>query len=143
MAVRGPVGESPEESERTCGQELAADAEVPTALAVLMRHVAENMDRHAAWVGNQTAAAGRESEALVGVAAHYRAIASAAEEAAKAMTAMRDLPPAAHDPARLDRVALAGWMRAKIDLQRAFAALILRHADDSGAALAAIESSMG
>ena len=51
MAVRGRVEESPEDGERTCGQELAADAEVPAALAVLMRHVAENMDRHATWVG--------------------------------------------------------------------------------------------
>ncbi len=140
MAVRG---QSPEDSERTCGQELAADAEVPAALAVLMRHVAENMDRHATWVGSDTPASRRENEALAGLAARYLAIATAAEEAAGAMTAMRDLPPAPHEPARLDRAALAGWMRAKIGLQRAFAALILRHADDSVAALAAIESETG
>src|SRR4051794_18368128 len=114
MAVRGRVTESPEPSERPCGQERAADAEVPAALAVLMRHVADNMDRHATWVGTDPEAARRENEALAGVAVRYRAIAAAAEEAAGAMIAMRDLPPAAHDPARLDRAALAGWMRAKI-----------------------------
>jgi hypothetical protein len=41
---------------------------------------------------------------------------------------MRDLPPAAHDPARLDVVALAKWMREKIAMQLDFAHLMERHA---------------
>jgi hypothetical protein len=138
MARRGPAPVVAEEP--TCGQELAADAEVPAALGALFRHVADNMDAHARWVGDATAPARRERDALADVAERYRAISSAAEGAAAAMAAMRELPAAPHDPARLDRAALAAWMRAKIEKQRAFAALILRHAADSDAALAAIDA---
>ena len=140
MAVRGPAPVPPA-AERTCGEELASDAEVPRAWAALMRHVATNMDAHARWVGDATPAARAECDALAGVAAGYRAMAEAADGAAAAMVAMRALPAAPHDPARLDRPALAAWMREKIALQRAFAALVLRHADDSEAALSEIEAS--
>jgi hypothetical protein len=137
MAKRGPakVGAGAGDEEPTCGQELAADAEVPAALGALFRHVADNMDAHARWVGGATPPARREQDALADVANRYRAIASAAEGAAAAMAALRELRPVPHDPARLDRAALAAWMRAKIEKQRAFAALILRHAADSDAAL--------
>jgi hypothetical protein len=130
--------ESAAEQERTCGQELAADAEVPEALAALMRHVALNLDAHARWVGRDSAQAAGEQDALVAVARGYRAIGDAADDASTRMRAMRNLPAAAHDPARLDRGALADWMRRKIDLQRAFADLILRHARDSESALTEI-----
>jgi hypothetical protein len=121
----------------TCGEELAADAEVPEALARLMRHVAENMDAHARWVGATAApAAARERSGLEAVARAYRDIADASDWAASVMKTMLAVPAAPHDPAELDRAALARWMREKIELQRAFAALLTRHADDSEAALA-------
>ena len=124
------------EEEPTCGQELAADAAVPEALAALMGHVAENMDAHARWVGRATPDAAREHDALAQIASAYRAISDSAAGAAAWMRALGDLPAVAHDPARLDRVALASWMRRKIAMQRAFAALILEHAEMSEAALA-------
>src|SRR5580692_6616925 len=96
--------------EMTCGQEMAADAEVPELLARLMRHVAGNMETHATWVG-----AGAEHDALRIVAREYVAIADAAARAARAMQAMRDIPGAPHDPTRLDRAALARWMGEKIE----------------------------
>lgn len=124
--------------EQTCGEELAADAEVPERWRDLMRHVAHNMEAHARWVNESNAAvssaneaAQREHDGLVRVARAYHAMADAAERAAEAMRAMRDVPAAPHDPARRDPAAFAAWMAAKIALQRELAALLLRHADAS------------
>jgi len=124
--------------EQTCGQEMAASAEVPQKWQALMSHVASNMERHAAWVGGDSPAARRERDALTKVAGDYRAMAEAAGRAAAAMAAMKDLEAAPHDPSRIDRAEQARWMRAKIELQREFAQLLLQHADESEAALAAM-----
>jgi hypothetical protein len=116
--------------EMTCGQEMAADAEVPELLARLMLHVAGNMETHAKWVG-----AGVEHDALRIVAREYVAIADAASRAARSMQAMREIPGVPHDPARLDRGALALWMRAKIELQLELAQMLTAHAVASRRAL--------
>lgn len=123
-------------SEQTCGEEMAASADVPRRWEALMNHVATNMEWHAAWVGVASPAATREHDALLEVAGAYRAMASAAARAAAAMEAMKDLPPAPHDPSRIDRAGQARWMRDKIEMQRAFAALLVRHAEESEQALA-------
>jgi hypothetical protein len=52
------------------------------------------------------------------------------------MRGMRDLKPAPHDPALWDRPEFMRWMRKKIDMQRAFAHLILEHAETSERILA-------
>ena len=52
------------------------------------------------------------------------------------MRAVRDLPAAPHDPAGRDAGKFVPWMQRKIELQRAFAELILRHARESEAVLA-------
>ena len=94
------------------------------------------MDAHAAWVGQASAAAKQEHDGLRRVAGAYRAMAQAAGAAAQAMQAMKDLPPAPHDPALRDGEAWTGWMREKIRMQRALAALLERHAAASERALA-------
>jgi hypothetical protein len=114
---------------------MAASAEVPRLWQALMNHVAGNMERHATWVGTGSAAARRENHAMMQVAREYRAMADAAGRAAAAMTAMNELPPAPHDPARLDRAGQARWMRAKIKMQRELAAMLERHARESEKAL--------
>ena len=115
----------------SCGAELAEDAVVPEQLASLMQHVAENMEAHAGWVGVRTAEAEAEHNALVKLAADYRRIATAATQAVATMREMRNLKPALHDPALWDRQSFVRWMRKKIDMQRAFAHLILEHANAS------------
>ncbi|HVV48852.1 MAG TPA: hypothetical protein VHG72_06125 [Polyangia bacterium] len=125
--------------EATCGQEMAESAEVPLRWQALMDHVAANMEAHAASVGTGTPAAAREHAAIRAVAREYRAMAAAAGRAAQAMWAMRDLPAVPHDARKLDRAAQLRWMRRKIEMQRAFAALLARHAEDSEAALAGME----
>jgi citrate synthase len=126
--------------EETCGQELSHSAEVPDQLARLFTHVAENMDMHAAWVGTKSPDASREHDAMRAVAEAYRKIATAASEAASLMRGLDGLPPTAHDPARLDRQALAAWMRTKIAMQQDFARLLLAHAAMSERALAEISA---
>ena len=86
------------DAEETCGQELSRDAEVPRKLGQLMAHVARNLRAHAVWVGTRSAEAKLEHDALQQVAAGYEAISEAASRTAAAMTSMRDLPPAPHDP---------------------------------------------
>lgn len=115
---------------------MAASAEVPLRWQALMDHVAGNMDAHATWVGTATPAAKHEHDALRQVAAAYRAMAWAAGSAAQAMQAMKDLPPAPHDPARRDAAAWNRWMRDKIRMQRELAAMLERHAAASEQALA-------
>jgi hypothetical protein len=129
------------DEQMACGREMAGDAEVPEKLARLMSHVAAQMGRHAGWVGTATPAARREHDAIARVGAEYQAIADAATRAATAMRAMRDLPPAPHDPARLDRAAMAKWMRDKIAMQRDFARLLERHAVESESTLRELEVS--
>jgi hypothetical protein len=119
----------------TCGAELAESAIIPEKLGALMEHVAKNMVVHAEWVGTSTQASLAEQRALLDVAAHYRAIATAAAKAASTMQALRSLEPAPHDPARWDRAAFATWMQQKIALQTELAELLLAHADASKAAL--------
>ena len=126
--------------EQTCGQEMAAAAEVPQRWQDLIDHVAANMEWHATWVGTASPGAKREHDALLRVAGEYRAMAAAGGRAAAAMKVMKDLGPTPHDPSGLDRVGQARWMRAKIQMQRQFAALLTRHADESEQALTEMES---
>jgi len=120
---------------QSCGEELAESALVPERLAELFAHVAENLDKHAEWVGTESEAARREHAGMLEVAADYRAIAHAATHAARTMRSLATLPAAPHDPARWDQSAFAAWMRRKVELQRAFAQLIQEHADASERAL--------
>ena len=128
--------------EMTCGQEMAADAEVPEKLARLMSHVSSNMEVHARWVGSGSGGA-REHDSLMVVAREYQAIADAAIRAASAMKAMRDIPAAPHDPLRLDRGRQALWMRAKIEMQTELAQLLIEHAEASKKVLAMLEGPAG
>jgi len=125
--------------EMTCGEELAHDAEVPERLGELWEHVATNLAAHAKWVGTATPEAAAEHDALMHVAREYRCIAAAAERAAAIMHGMHDLAPAVHDASRLDRAALAHFIRRKVELQLGLADLLVRHADDSRRALAELE----
>lgn len=117
------------EPETTCGAELAASAEVPEAWSRLMSQVAVNLKAHADWVGADTEAARGEQAALHAVAAAYEDMAASATRAAQIMRALRDLPPAPHDPACFDRAAFGEWLRSKIALQRALARMLDRHAE--------------
>ena len=81
----------------TCGEEVAASAEVPEAWRDLMRHVAINIEAHAAWVGDSSPAAREERAGLQRVAAAFRDMADAAERAVAVMQSLRALPPAQHD----------------------------------------------
>jgi hypothetical protein len=117
--------------QESCGAELARDAEVPQKLGDLMAHVAQNLRAHAAWVGTKTPEAKLEHDALQQVAAGHEAISEAASRTAAAMVAMRELPPAPHDPKAFDRSSFVSWMRDKIGMQRELANLLLDHAASS------------
>jgi hypothetical protein len=127
------------EREATCGEEIAASVEVPEAWRDLMRHVALNLEAHAAWVGTGSPAAREEHDGLRRVAAAYLEMAAAAERAGEVMRAMRAVPAAPHDPARRDGAAFAAWMRRKVELQRALASTLERHAAASERALADVD----
>jgi hypothetical protein len=124
-----------EAAEKTCGEEVATSAEGPEAWRDLMRHVAINLEAHAAWVGSGSPAAREEHDGLRGVAAAYLEMAAAADRACAVMRAMRGVPAAPHDPARRDGAAFVAWMRRKVELQRALASMLERHAAESERAL--------
>jgi hypothetical protein len=124
-----------EREEPTCGEEVAASAEVPEAWRDLMRHVALNLDAHAAWVGTGSPAAREEHDGLRRVAAAYLDMAEAADRACRIMRGMQAVPAAPHDPARRDTAAFVAWMRKKVELQRALASTLDRHAAESERAL--------
>jgi hypothetical protein len=123
------------DAEETCGQELAASAEIPAAIGALLRHVSFNLLDHARAVGKATNAAAEEHDALLRVAAGYGEIADAAERTAKFMQTLKDLPAVPHDAAAIDRSEFVAWMTKKIDFQRRLAALLLEHADQSAKVL--------
>jgi hypothetical protein len=133
----------PDAEKPTCGQELAASADVPDKLGRLWAHVATNLEAHAKWVGNASPEAAREHAALVALAAEYRTIARAATRAAAIMTSMKDLPAAPHDPSLRDPAGQAAWMREKVQLQSDLAALLLDHAQTSQKALGQLEAKPG
>jgi hypothetical protein len=133
------MAKSPKGAEEvTCGQEIAADSEVPEKLAQLMSHVAANMEAHAKWVAG-SAGGKLEHDRLMVVAREYESIAAAAGRAASAMKDMQSIPPVQHDPTQLDRAAQARWMRSKIAMQLEFARLLTRHAEVSKKLLAEME----
>ena len=119
----------------TCGQELAASAVVPEQFAALFRHVAVNLREHAVWVGDTSAEAKREQNALIEVALGYEATSAHALHTARLMRTLTDLPMVAHDPDRLDRHGFFDWMTTKLELQRRLAQLLLEHAEQSQRAL--------
>ena len=125
--------------ELTCGQELAQAAEVPELLGELWELVATNLVVHAKWVGTATPEAAVEHDCLTHVAREYRNIAAASERAAAILRSMTDQPAAPHNPSRMDRAALARFIRRKIELQLALADLLVRHADASRSALVELE----
>jgi hypothetical protein len=125
--------------EVTCGQEIAADSEVPEKLAQLMSHVAVNMEAHAKWVAGSVGGQ-LEHDRLMVVAREYESIAAAAGRAAVAMKDMRSVPPVQHDPSQLDRAGQVRWMRSKIHMQLEFARLLTRHAEVSKKVLADMEA---
>ena len=130
-----------DDEELTCGMELAQNADVPEKLGALMSHVAENLEAHARWVGAASEPAKREHDAMLAVAAAYRAIGTAGRDAAQLMRSLASLPPAPHDPAARDLAAFTAWMKAKVALQREVAAMLLEHADLSERALRQLELS--
>jgi hypothetical protein len=127
------------ETELTCGQELAASAEVPEAIGALLKHVSVNMDAHARWVGVETNEAKVEGEVMSWVAAEYRALGEGAERLAQKMRSFEQLAASPHDPKKMDWVAFGVWMRKKIELQRHVANLLLSHAAESEVALKHLE----
>ena len=129
------MSEPDENHEMTCGEEIAASAEVPEAWRDLMTHVAINLEAHATWVGTASPAASAENDGLRRVVAAYRDMADTADRAAALMRSMRALPTAPHDPAAFDGDAFASWMRDKIARQRALAVMLERHAAISERAL--------
>jgi hypothetical protein len=135
------MSEKHAKEEGACGHEIARDAEVPDLLGRLMGHVAENMVVHARWVRASSDAGEVEERGLLAVAEQYRAIATASENAAAGMRAMQETPPVPHDLARLDREALARWMKTKVALQRRLAHLLLNHAEHSEVVLRKMEQS--
>ena len=121
----------------TCGEEVAASAEVPEAWRDLMRHVAVNLEAHAAWVGGSSPAAREEQAGLLRVASAFRDMADAAERAVALMRSLHALSPAEHDRTTFDHGGFVAWMREKIERQRALAALLERHAAAAESALEA------
>jgi hypothetical protein len=119
----------------TCGQELAASAAIPEALAALLKHVATNLEAHARWVGNDTQAALTEQAAMAVVACKYRELAEATEELVSTMRSCAQLPAAEHDPAQQDRANLRTWLEQKVTLQRELAHKLEQGAKDAEAAL--------
>jgi hypothetical protein len=126
-------------SDESCGQELSTDAEVPQLLAKLFEHVAGNMARHARAADTSARNGRRERDALVTIAADYGSIASAATRAARTMKSMAGAGPAEHDRTKLAGPDQAKWMREKIALQRALAAMLVEHARRSQAVLVELE----
>jgi hypothetical protein len=109
-----------DDKELTCGMELAKSADVPEKLGALMSHVADNLEAHARSVASELAQ--HEHDAMLAVAAAYRAIGTAGRDAAQLMRSLASMPPAPHDPTSRDLAAFTAWALSKRRAARASAA---------------------
>lgn len=124
------------EEEQSCGQELAASADIPDGFGRLFRHVAINLRQHASSVGTESAPASLEHDALLRVAVGYEEMADAAERAATFMRSLATLPAVPHGTAGFDRDDFVDWMTTKIAIQRRLGSTLLEHAEQSADVLA-------
>lgn len=83
--------------EATCGHGLAAGADLPQRLGVLLAARAEVLARHTRALDGNDPDGRRELEAYVELARRHRAVAADLLALATEMRAYRDLPPARHD----------------------------------------------
>ncbi len=125
-----------DEDQQTCGQELAASADIPDDFGRLFRHVAINLRNHALAVGSGSAGASRERDALLRVASGYEEIADAAERTAQFMRTLATLPAVPHGTDGLGRDGFVDWMTTKIAIQRRLGTTLLEHAEQSAHVLA-------
>lgn len=121
--------------EESCGQELAGSAVIPEQFALLFEHVAVNLRDHAEWVGTLTLAARQEHDAMLAVAEGYEAISGEARSTAKLMRTLGALPSAPHPAEKWNRAKFEIWMKAKVELQRQLAQMLIEHAEQSERAL--------
>ena len=124
------------QEEQTCGQDLAASADIPDSFGRLFRHVAINLRQHASSVGSDTAPASLEHHGLLRVAAGYEEMADAAERVAAFMRTLATLPPVQHGTEGLYSADFVDWMTTKIAIQRRLGATLLEHAEQSESVLA-------
>lgn len=132
-----------DDQEASCGQELAASAEIPDTFGRLLRHVAVNLRAHARAVGQASPEASLEHAALLRVASGYEEIADAAARTAKFMLTLATLPPVLHDGEALSSDDFVDWMATKIALQRKLGGTLLEHAEQSESALAKLRAAKG
>jgi hypothetical protein len=85
------------EEPTTCGEGLAANAELPRAAGALLLTLAGNLEAHLATLDLSDGHARRERDACLHLAAEHRRIASRLETVADEMASYRDLPQGRHD----------------------------------------------
>jgi hypothetical protein len=81
----------------TCGQGLAANADLPEQLAKLLAARAEVLERHTTALEPSDPDAQRELDAYTSLARAHRSIAAALATLSRQMAGYRDLPMARHD----------------------------------------------
>jgi hypothetical protein len=85
------------ETQRTCGQGLAATAALPAKLSELTAAVARNLEVHMQALDLTDAVAKQEHEAYRELAKQYRDIAAQLKATAEQMAGYRNLPMGKHD----------------------------------------------
>jgi hypothetical protein len=87
------------EQQPTCGQGVAANADLPATLARLLAAQADVLERHARAIDLSDPAGRGELEAYTSLVGEQRSIARQLSRLAQQMAGYRDLPMPAHDMA--------------------------------------------
>ncbi len=82
---------------QTCGQGLAANADLPAKLGELMAAQAEVLERHTGALDTSDPNAKREVDAYTSLVLGHRNVAGALRNLAQEMRSYRDLPMGRHD----------------------------------------------
>jgi hypothetical protein len=85
------------EEPTTCGEGLAANAELPRAASALLQTMADNLEAHLATLDLSDGHARRERDACLHLAAEQRRIAARLDTVAEEMAGYRELPQGRHD----------------------------------------------
>ena len=114
------------ESQQTCGQGLAENAELPGKLAALTESVAGVLETHREALNPRDANSRREDEAYRELTETHRKIAGELRDLAKRMEGLRDLPMGKHEAKVMSSPKAVGAFEKFVTLEGQVAALLQR-----------------
>ncbi len=122
-AAPAPAAAAPE---MTCGQMMAAKAELPAKLAEMITAMNAGMEMHMKALGKDGKA---EKAGMMKLVKDHKAMIAAASKTSKDMAAMKDLKACKHDPKVMSDPKMMDGMTKQIALEKELASMMMKDAE--------------